>query len=67
LASNEGAKDLISEFGTVGATIQAAKDEDERIKPKQREALIAFEPKADITLQLVTLRTDLQVRVHTRL
>jgi len=63
----KGAKDLISEFGTVGATIQAAKDEDERIKPKQREALIAFEPKADITLQLVTLRTDLQVRVHTRL
>jgi len=55
----KGAADLIQEFGTVENAIQAAKDEDERIKPKKRESLLEFEPRLEITRQLVTLKTDL--------
>jgi 5'-3' exonuclease len=63
----KGAADLIKEFGTVSGAIQAAKDDDERIKPKKREALIAFEERVDITRQLVTLRTDLVLPANTRI
>ncbi len=63
----KGATDLIQTFGSVAATIQAAKDDDERIKPRQRQALIDFEPQADITRQLVTLRTDLELPTSTRI
>lgn len=63
----KGAADLIKAFGTVEAAIQAAKDSDERIKPKKREALIAFESNLAITRQLVTLRTDLPVPNSTRI
>lgn len=63
----KGAVDLIQQFGSVAATIQAAKDDDERIKQKKRQALIEFEPLADITRQLVTLRTDLELPTNTRI
>jgi len=62
-----GAAKLIQEFGSVAATIKAAKDDDERIRPKQRQALIEFESIADITRQLVTLRTDLELPTNTRI
>jgi 5'-3' exonuclease len=63
----KGAADLLREFGTLDKVIAAAKDDDERIKAKQRKALVEFEPNADITRQLVTLRTDLDVPTTTRL
>ena len=69
-ANGIGAKtaaDLIKEFGSVDGAIQAAKDDDERIKPKKREALIEFESKKDVTLQLVTLKNDLAVPTSTRI
>lgn len=61
------AANLIKEFGTIEAIIQAAKDDDDRITKKKREALIAFEPKYEITRQLVTLRTDLPLPTTTRI
>lgn len=63
----KGAKDLIVEFGTLDAVIQAARDEDERIKPKKREALIQLAENLDVVRQLVTLRNDLQIPMNTRL
>lgn len=61
------AANLIKEFGTIEAIIQAAKDDDDRITKKKREALIAFEPKLEITRQLVTLRTDLPLPTTTKI
>jgi len=63
----KGAADLIQAFGTVAGVIQAAKDDDERITQKKREAIIAFEERADVTRQLVTLRTDLELPTNTRI
>jgi 5'-3' exonuclease len=63
----KGAADLVKEFGTVAAIIQAAKDEDERITKKKREALIEFEAKHEITRKLVTLRTDLPIPTTTKI
>ena len=63
----KGALDLIKEFGTIEAVIEAAKADDKRIKPKKRESLIAFEEKLEVTRKLVTLRTDLAVPVNTRI
>ena len=60
----KGAANLIQEFGTVEAAIQAAKDNHESIKPKQCEALIEFESRLEITRQLVTLRTDLSIPLN---
>lgn len=62
----KGAADLIKEFGTVEAAIEAAKNDDERIKPAKRKALIEFEDKLAVTRQLVTLRNDLVVPRNTR-
>lgn len=61
------AADLVREFGTIEAIIQAAKDGDDRIKPKKREALIEFESKHEITRKLVTLRTDLPIPSTTKI
>jgi len=63
----KGAADLIKVFGSVDGAIIAAKADDERIKPKKRVAIIEFENKKDVTLQLVTLKTDLQLPGSTRL
>jgi 5'-3' exonuclease len=63
----KGAADLIKEFGTVEEVIKAAKANDERIRPKKREALIEFEPKLEVTRQLVTLNTDLDLPSNTRI
>ena len=63
----KGAADLVKEFGDVKAAIEAAKADDERIKPKKRQALREFEPKLEITRQLVALRTDLQIPSSTRM
>lgn len=63
----KGAADLIKMFGTVSAAIQAAKDKDERIKDKQRAALLEFEAKSEVTLQLVTLIDSLEVPTATRI
>lgn len=64
---SKGATDLIREFSTVDAVIQAAKDDDPRIPEKKRAALIEFEPRLEVTRQLVTLRTDLTMPMHTRI
>lgn len=61
----KGAADLIKEFGSASGAIEAAKAGDERIKPKKREALIKFEPKLEVTRQLVTMRTDLEIPTNT--
>lgn len=63
----KGAADLIREFGTAENAIAAAKADDERIKPSKRKALIEFEPKLEVTRQLVTLRDDLSIPVSTRI
>ncbi len=63
----KGAADLIKVFGSVDGAIIAAKADDDRIKPKKRAAIIEFEGKKDVTLQLVTLKTDLQLTGSTRL
>jgi 5'-3' exonuclease len=63
----KGAADLVKDFGTVEACIEAAKAEDERIKAKKREALVEFEAKLEVTRQLVTLRTDLALSQNTRI
>ena len=63
----KGAKDLIVEFGSLDAVILAARDEDERIKPKKREALLQLAERVDIVRRLVTLRTDVHVPMDTRI
>lgn len=63
----KGATDLITWFGSVEAAIQAAKDNDSRIKPAKRQALIEFEGKLETTRKLVTLRDDLHVTNGTRI
>lgn len=63
----KGAADLIREFGTVEAAIEAAKADDERIKPAKRKALIEFEERLDVTRQLVTLKRDLPIPGNTRI
>ena len=63
----KGAADLMKEFGTLDVVIDAAKVEDERIKPKKREALIRLGKHLDVVKQLVTLRRDLPVPSNTRL
>ena len=60
------ASDLIKRFGTVEKVIAAAKAEDGAITARNRNALIAFAPKLDVTRQLVTLRTDLPIPDTTR-
>ena len=67
-----GATSVIKEFGTVAAAIQAAKDNDERLISMTRgklmaKSLLEFEAKAEITLQLVTLKTDLPIPTATRI
>lgn len=63
----KGAADLVKLFGTVESVIAAAKADDERIRPKQRKALIEFEPKLEVTRRLVTLVDTLVVPNSTRL
>lgn len=63
----KGAADMIKMFGDADTAIAAAKDGDERIKPKQRDALLGLEPRLEITRQLVTLRNDLPIPFATRL
>lgn len=62
-----GAAAIINTFGSAEAAIAAAKAGDERLKPKQRDSLIAFEPQLEITRRLVTMRTDLNVTQATRI
>ena len=64
---SKGAADLVVRYGTVEAVIEAAKANDEKIKPKKREALIAFEGKLEVTRRLVTLRADLTIPNATRI
>lgn len=63
----KGAADLIIEFGSARAAVEAALADDNRIKEKKRAALIAFEPKLETTRKLVTLRTDCQIPGNTRI
>jgi 5'-3' exonuclease len=63
----KGAADLVKEFGTVEAVIAAAKAGAASITPKKREAIVAFEPKLEVTRKLVTLRDDLTVPSTTRI
>jgi len=59
--------DILREFGTIEAAVQAAKEEDPRITPAKRKALIEFEPKLEITRQLVTLVDTLELPENTRI
>ena len=64
----KGATDLIQDFGTLESVFAAAESSDDRIKEKKREALLAFRgDTADVTRQLVTLKTDLNIPATTRL
>ena len=63
----KGAADLVKLFGSVEAAIDAAHCEDDRLKPKQRASLIEFEPKLEVTRQLVTLVTSLDLPANTRI
>lgn len=63
----KGAADLVKQFGTVEAAIEAAKNGDESIREKKRQALIEFESRLEVTRQLVTLRTDLELPSATRI
>ena len=63
----KGAADLIRIFGSAEAAIEAAKRQDDRIKEKKRGALTEFEPKLDVTRQLVTFKTTLDIPTNTRI
>jgi 5'-3' exonuclease len=63
----KGAADLVKQFGTVEAVIEAAKNGDESIREKKRQALIEFESRLEVTRQLVTLHTDLELPSATRI
>ena len=75
----KGAADLVKEYDTVDEIIDAAKleaelvdsgqliEKESTLKKKKRNALIEFEAKKDATLQLVTLRTDLEIPMNTRI
>jgi 5'-3' exonuclease len=64
---DKGAKDLVLTFGSAAAAIEAARQGDPRIKPKQQAALIEFAEKLDVTLKLVTLVDGLQLPSATRI
>ena len=57
----KGAADLIEKYGSSAAAIAAAKARPDDFRDKARNALLEFEPFRETTLQLVTLRTDLDV------
>jgi 5'-3' exonuclease len=61
------ATDLILHFGTPEKAIEAAKDDTDFITAKKRQAMIEFEPKLEITRQLVTLVTSLDLPRNTRI
>lgn len=61
------AMDLIKAHGTVQAVIAAAKDGTADLTPRLLQAVLDFEPLAETTLLLTTLRNDLQVPMITRL
>lgn len=63
----KGSADLIKEFGTVEAAIQAAKDWRESIRPAKRQALMEFESKLEVTRKLVTLVDTLPIPEATRI
>lgn len=78
----KGAKDLIIEFGTLDAVIQAVWEQyvreadpwhptwipgRHRIKPKKREALLQLAERLDVVRQLVTLRSDCRIPMDTRI
>jgi 5'-3' exonuclease len=60
------AADLIKEFGSAAAVIEAAKAATEKITAKKREAIIEFAPKLETTMKLVRMRTDLELSAATR-
>jgi DNA polymerase-1 len=59
------AVELIREHNTVHAVIAACKDGKANVTEKKRLAILDFEPQADVTLQLVTMLTNLQVPSNT--
>jgi len=61
-----GATQLIQEFGRLDAVIEAARNEDERIKPKKRESILELDENVEIVRQLVTLRRNVEVPTNTR-
>lgn len=57
----KGAAELIREHNTVYDVIAACKTGEAAVTERKANALIAFEAVAEVTLQLVTMRTDLPV------
>lgn len=67
-----GSTALIKSFGSASAAIQAAKDSDEGLLSMPRgkitaKGLLEFEPKLQITMQLVTLCRDCSIPFDTRI
>lgn len=62
----KGAADLVKLFGMVESAIEAAKNGDDRIPAKKRQALIDFEQKLEVTRKLVTLVDSLEIPSTTR-
>jgi len=63
----KGAMELIQQFGTVAAVVQAADTDECGLTEKKRQSLIAFMDQADVTMQLVKMRTDLDVPWNTKI
>lgn len=63
----KGAMDLIKAHGTVSGVIAAAESGLIALTEKKRQAVLEFASVADVMLKLVTLKTDLQVPMITKL
>ena len=63
----KGAMDLILAHGTVQGVIAACKDGTANLTAKKLDAVLEFEPIAEDTLRLTTMRTDLDVPKTTRI
>ena len=61
------AKKLIQEFGNADVVVAAAKAHNAKIRAAQCASLIEFADKLEVTRQLVTLRTDLELPTNTRI
>lgn len=59
--------DLIKAFGTVQSVIAACKDGTAKLTPKKLQSVLDFEPFAETTLLLTTMRTDLNVPMITKI
>ena len=62
-----GARELLELFDSAESAITAAKAGDTRITTARRQSLIDLSPRVDVTLQLVTMLTDLELPMDTKI